>query len=246
MLLNDNNLYMIDKDLSQAISCLRLPLALLIVFGHSDILSFPIYSHGEIALFEQSNISIPVCFFSLVLFGSAVPLFFMISGYLFFVKNDSFNTSLYKSKLNKRLTTLLVPYLIWNLLYVLFNILIVAYKGGEIDFLSQIISLWKMSGQPYPADPALWFVRDLMVCMILSPVIYYVIKRYFLFSPFIIILLSLWLTDSFSDKIFPGISISSCLFFSVGAFVGVKRMDITTILKKSGGVYFYFGFLFHS
>ena len=237
---------MIDKDLSKAISYLRLPLALLIIFGHSDILSFPIYSHGEIAMFEQSNICIPVSFFSLVLFGSAVPLFFMISGYLFFIKNDDYNASLYKSKLEKRLTTLLVPYIIWNLLYVLFNIMVEVSKGVEIDYSSQIFSLWSMPGQPYPADPALWFVRDLMVCMILSPIIYYLTKRYFLFSPFIIILLSLWLTNSFSDKIIPGISISSCLFFSVGAFMGIKKKDVSTILKTTGGAYSLSGLLFLS
>lgn len=235
MLLKDKKNNMIDKNLSQAISYLRLPLALLIIFGHSDILSFPIYSHGEIAMFEQSSICIPVSFFSLVLFGSAVPLFFMISGYLFFIKNDDYNASQYKSKIKKRLTTLLVPYLIWNLLYVLFNIIVEVLKGGEIDFSSQIFSLWSMPTQPYPADPALWFVRDLMVCMILSPIIYYLTKRYFLFSPFIIIFLSLWLTNSFSDKIIPGISISSCLFFSVGAFVGIKKKDVSTILKTTGG-----------
>ncbi len=36
-----------NKDLSLAIRNLRIPLALLIVIGHSDILHFPLISQGE-------------------------------------------------------------------------------------------------------------------------------------------------------------------------------------------------------
>ena len=40
----------------------------------------------------------------------------MVSGYLFFLKNDSFTLDDYKGKISKRIKSLLVPYLIWNVI----------------------------------------------------------------------------------------------------------------------------------
>jgi fucose 4-O-acetylase-like acetyltransferase len=225
---------MIDKQLSKSISLLRLPLSLLIVFGHADIMKFPIYSHGNIALFSQTVISYPICLFSLVLFGSAVPLFFGISGYLFFNKPD-FNTVIYRDKLKRRIKTLLIPYITWNIIYVLFNIMVLKSKGQTINIVSQIGSLWNMPNSSFPADPALWFVRDLMVCMVLTPIVYYIVKKKNVFAMFFMVFFSFWLTNAFSDKIIAGISISSLLFFSIGAFLAVNKTDIVNWLKTMGG-----------
>ena len=237
---------MIDKQLSKTISLLRLPLALLIVFGHADILKFPIYSHGEIAFFDQSIICYPVSFFSLVLFGSAVPLFFGISGYLFFNKQD-FNVDIYRDKLKKRVKTLLIPYVSWNILYILFNVALLKFKGESFDVITQIGSIWCMPNSLFPADPALWFVRDLMLCMVLTPILYIIVKRKYVFVLFFITSFSLWLTNSFSDKLIPGISISSILFFSLGAYLAINRTEIVNRLNSiGGGVFCLFGYLFQS
>ena len=232
---------MIDKQLSKSISLLRLPLSLLIVFGHADISKFPIYSHGNIALFNQTVISYPICLFSLVLFGSAVPLFFGISGYLFFNKPD-FNTIIYRDKLKKRIKTLLIPYITWNIIYVLFNMMVLKSKGQTINIVSQIGSLWNMPNSSFPADPALWFVRDLMVCMVLTPIVYYIVKKKHVFTIFFMVFFSFWLTNAFSDKLIAGISISSLLFFSIGAFLAVNKTDIVNWLKTMGGVFYSFGY----
>lgn len=223
-----------DKDISQSISYLRLPLALLIVFGHANILSFPICSHGEFAIYNLSIISYPISFFSLILFGSAVPLFFMVSGYLFFAKESSFNLHIYKIKIRKRFFSLLVPYLMWNVTYVLFNCFAEWSRGKEIEVLEQIRGVWAMKGSSFPADPVLWFVRDLIVCIILAPVLYYISRRRWVFSVLFVLLLSLWLTNSFQDRLLPGISISSMLFFSIGAFMGINNVDIKKYLISSG------------
>ena len=44
----------------------------------------------------------------------AVPIFFLISGYLFFVKLEEWRTDVWVDKLKRRVKTLLIPYLLCN------------------------------------------------------------------------------------------------------------------------------------
>ena len=44
-----------------------------------------------------------------------VPMFFAISGYLFFYNLDKFSTRQYLNKIKRRFHTLFIPYLFWNL-----------------------------------------------------------------------------------------------------------------------------------
>ena len=225
----------IDKELSQTISLIRIPLALLIIFGHSDILSFPLISNGELVTYNQSIIRYPIILFSQILFGPAVPLFFMISGYLFFFNSNCLDKRLWVSKLKKRMKTLLVPYLLWNILYVIYTMLGLISKGQEFDIFQLLSGVWSMAGSNFPADPALWFVRDLMIIMFLSPVVDIVISKQYFFIPFILTSFSIWLVSTSSDLILPGFSVNSILFFTIGGFLGKKNINVTTYLKRIGG-----------
>lgn len=99
--------------LSHSVSQLRFPLAVLVVFGHANILQFPI--NGVSSNFDV--IQYPIILFCKIIFDPAVPLFFLISGLLFFWNVDSFSKNEYKRKIKKRIKTLLLPYLVWNLIY---------------------------------------------------------------------------------------------------------------------------------
>lgn len=59
----------------------------------------------------------------------AVPLFFIISGALFYRNYDN---SKYLSKVKRRATSLIIPYLIWNTLSLVFNIFITKFLSGYI------------------------------------------------------------------------------------------------------------------
>lgn len=52
-------------------------------------------------------------FFSNVLGRISVPLFFFISGYLFFL-DSKFDLQAYRKKIRSRKRSLLIPYLFWN------------------------------------------------------------------------------------------------------------------------------------
>jgi fucose 4-O-acetylase-like acetyltransferase len=69
--------------------------------------------------------------FSYVLGGIAVPLFFFISGFLFFLNIENFNLQSYGNKLQTRGKTLLIPYLFWNLFAIAIYSLITAIPASK-------------------------------------------------------------------------------------------------------------------
>lgn len=112
----------------------------------------------------------------------AVPVFFVISGFLFYRRLENWNWEGYLCKLRRRIHSLLIPYIIWNTSYILFAllgaILAVLVKGVSFSVLTD----WYHSeglyalywGGPYLFP--FWYIRDLMVLVVISPVIYGCVK----------------------------------------------------------------------
>lgn len=118
----------------------------------------------------------------------AVPLFYVISGYLFFLKVPDGMKSIY-AKIQKRIRTLLIPYIIGCLFFVLFGVVIAItpgiskYVNGSVmplfdEPLYQIIcSIFYDSGNGSPCAFQLWFLRDLILIVATSPIWYLLLKH---------------------------------------------------------------------
>lgn len=114
---------------SESINMLRFPLAILVVFVHSfgaDVDVSELHASGLTGLAVYDYIRL---FFSVVIARSAVPIFFIISGYLLFLKVEEYNKTVYVSKLRKRWHSLVVPYFSWIVLLILW---ILMFKVGGI------------------------------------------------------------------------------------------------------------------
>jgi len=118
---------------SKVIHTLRFPLICLVVCVHSfsfikgwnvDALSLLNISGADI--YSLFCISI-----SMTLAHIAVPTFFVISGFLFFKGLERWNWDIYKGKMRKRIYTLLIPYLIWNTIFIITKI--TPLMGGGIS-----------------------------------------------------------------------------------------------------------------
>lgn len=234
----------INSELSHSISQLRFPLAVLVVFGHANILSFPIKG-----LFSEfSVIQYPILLFSKIIFDPAVPLFFLISGILFFWNVKIYDKSTYRSKIKKRIKSLLLPYLVWNIIYDIPQLSkgffdCIRYGGGYdglITIFKSLVNLWFWTNQidrlpnfemTTPIDPPLWFVRDLFVCMLSTMLIYHALNKKKTCGITLFILLCWWLTGKY-QYLFPGISVPSFLFFGIGSAIGIHKIDIIKISKK--------------
>ena len=101
--------------------------------------------------------------------GLAVPFFFAVSGYLLagHVGEDGW----WGSALKKRVWSLLVPYLIWN---VVFFVADIPRSGASVSGFATCLGLnpFEMPGV-YP----LWFVRSLMILVVISPVLVRLVRR---------------------------------------------------------------------
>lgn len=98
----------INKQESEALNITRFVMSIFIVFFHAYT-SVQIYDYWK---------DLPVYrgvarFFSLQIGEMGVPVFFLISGYLFFGKYQQ-TWMCYKSKMQKRFYSLFVPYIFWN------------------------------------------------------------------------------------------------------------------------------------
>lgn len=219
--------------ISEAINILRFPLIFSIVFIHFNI-SQGLTIHGvRYCLdlpFWLNKIAI---LFSNVLACFSIPLFFAISGYLFF--RSSFNVDVYKAKMTKRSRSLLVPYILWNLIALLIETLkgIPSGNYGNWTIANFLATFWdtasmgvfnnnpQVSSDAYPQVGPLWFVRDLIVVSLLSPLVYYMIKRLKLLA--IVVMGILWTVAPKLDVYYLSQFSTALFFFSLGAYCSLNK-----------------------
>ena len=114
---------------------LRFPLALAVVFIHA-MGAAPRWQHAS----ELSLLDACKWLFSQTLAGVAVPTFFFLSGYLFFLGMSEARVTwaFFLAKWKRRLPTLLLPYLTWNVLAFL-------WRWGESGW-GAFAARWKREG----------------------------------------------------------------------------------------------------
>ena len=103
--------------------------------------------------------------------GLAVPVFFVISG--FFFASHAESSSWWRDGLRKRVHTLLIPYLIANVLWYLADS---ALSGRTIGIHGFCVGLG-LDLRARPADGPLWYMRGLMIFMVLAGPLYGLIRR---------------------------------------------------------------------
>ena len=148
-------------------------LSVLVVLIHAS--SFSQYIRSVEIPFFENFINI---FFRKALPLFAVPLFFIILGATFF---RDYNSSDYLKKIKNRIRTLAVPYLIWNILCMIFSIIISNtfisnYLIGRQKFVFTAENVL-LSVFHYKCNGPFWFVFALMLYVLLTPLIQILIKN---------------------------------------------------------------------
>ena len=133
---------------------------------------------------------------------------------------------------------MLVPYLIWNLLVIISLIITgnfpyLPISTGWFDNVKYYLSAFvcfKQSGIPIAFQ--FWFIRDLLILNILSPIIYRLVKDNFLGTIWVSALLILWIMF---EKERPFLfNISAITFYSIGAYLRVHHIGLDIIANKVG------------
>lgn len=144
---------------SKKITVIQFILSILVVYQHAQ------YRYSGAVFGEIQR-------FLFYLIQAAVPMFFMISGYLFYRTFKPENT---KEKLLSRVRTLVIPYFLWNAIYTVF--IVVLYKLNFIKNVD-IEWNWKILIQTINSDfSPLWFLKYLIVFSLIAPAMYYLLKN---------------------------------------------------------------------
>lgn len=219
---------------SYIIDSLRFPLMLLVVFIHVPI------NTAEVPLWEYSLADGQAVFIyisrliSYVVGAAAVPCFFVFSGYYTFAKNPNkwLVPSDYKRELMKKARTLLLPYLLWNLLMFVSiwvkDSLVGVFNGvNPVDLISitpphcwDDILLRVFWGGPI--NMPLWYVRDLLVLLLVAPLVYVAVKRSSYIVP-LLFLLALWCNPPF---------VLSAAYFSLGALFAIRKVQLISVAER--------------
>lgn len=236
----------------QCLGILRFPLALVVVFFHCfdtrdiaidgvlmTLADFPLYAW--VISFKRAFLS-----------GYSISIYFFISGFLFFLWNDMTKEA-YIGKLRRRVNTLLIPYIVWNavaMVFVLVRVLPIfgslnpfadaranitpssvlscffLYDGSLIstEFAPGAVLREVVVRDNGPVNMPLWFIRNLMIMVLCTPVLYWILKRarhYFLLLLAVLYFLLPFLSidDTFGF-------IHSFFFFSWGAYFTIHHRDI--------------------
>jgi peptidoglycan/LPS O-acetylase OafA/YrhL len=194
----------------------------LIVFYHTDtslLLSMPLNGVSSV-LYQILR----------TLMHVAVPLFFIFSGYLFFRQPEHFTRKVYRDKLERRIRTLLIPYLIWNFFAMFVTIGTSIFSLHPDYFIDSFVGIGEgFCGMPKAFQ--LWFLRDLMLMCLLSLPLYYLLRGR---RPWILLLFALLYVYQWTYRVHPIIYRfpSALLFFSVGAYMGIHKMNIIETVRR--------------
>ena len=100
---------------SATIDFLRFPMAVAVVMIHVNPQVMPL-NEADFPLFSADGLfNVVAIGLSHVLARIAVPVFFLLSGMLFFLNMRQLSWGGYRAKLKSRVHTLIIPYLLWNL-----------------------------------------------------------------------------------------------------------------------------------
>jgi succinoglycan biosynthesis protein ExoH len=211
----------VTANVSSRINLMRIVLISGIVFVHIPFDPQTSPFNGDYGLFDWLR-----AFLRDSLFRVGVPCLSVISGYLLF-RNGTAPQS-YAKTIGRKTKTVILPFLLWNSAFFLLILLLQHYgiADGYMPDLSEATPhtatslLFAVDGEPI--NLPLYFLRDLFVCILLSPVLAFLIRRAPLPTLVLLLLLAAW-------PVSIGIVLrNSILFsFSFGIYLSLHRVDVT-------------------
>ena len=220
MRLNYQNLFWKKKEFVSFL------LSILVFFIHSNFAQDSIKNSFISTLNQKTSF-----FFSCSITQFAVPMFFILSGISFF---KEYNTKKYLTKIKSRLFTLVIPYLLWNTVWLLW----------EIFCSYSFVERFSATDKPYPltltsilkgvffhgCNGPFWFMFNLIVFSFAAPIVFLIIRNKYVSLIFII---GLSISSLFGIHIpatlfyYP----NSIIFYLIGAMIGYHYFDFVS--KKS-------------
>lgn len=209
------------KYLSNKLRAISFILICMIVWLHAQVIEL---SPNGIAVYVQH-------FFTEKITRIAVSFFFLISGFLFcYTIDQNHKIKSFKNKIKKRVSTLLIPFMIWNILCLI--LVVIIQNSSQINiYSSDIVPEYNFYDYIYqiifdrpPIAYHLWFIRDLFVVTLISPVIY-LLLRYLKF--FYILIITIFYLFYWHIGFLSAVSI---VFFTFGMYIAMYHKELPNII----------------
>ena len=154
----------------------------------------------------------------------SVPAFFLISGYYFFLHFETWNTTLWLDKLKKRVFTILIPFILWNIIAMAQYVLRALIVKEPFSFAQMYAERGIFIDYP------LWFLRDIVLMSLLAPLVYFIVKKFgiwFFVAMMAFPLIGIWTSREI-------LTYNAVLFFILGAYLQINELDIISSFRKLG------------
>jgi succinoglycan biosynthesis protein ExoH len=167
----------IDQELSARINIARLLLIAGIVFVHVPFDQDSNAYLGQYGAFDWVRV-----FLRDVIFRIGVPCLSAISGLLLF--RNGLETLNYRRILSAKFASLFLPFLLWNAVFLLGVTLLQVWDLGLGYFPTMVDASYRelanlvFATEAMPINLPLYFLRDLLLCILMAPVIGYLVKHY--------------------------------------------------------------------
>lgn len=220
----------LEKRQSELIKAMRFPLIVLVLYVHSVRpeavpMEWSLEGHNVFRIFTE--------IVSHYIGGLSLCWFFFFSGFLFYYnKKHQFGWHWVKGKYKRRVKSILIPYIVWNLLNVAVILVVTSLFGwagitvsrDPLDAVEKGPLYWFITG---PIDFPLWYLRELIVLSILAPILYYPVKKWPGIT--LLVLLACYVAPifGFDTFLFPSFS-----FFGLGAFMSIRRDNLVGICHR--------------
>ena len=204
---------LLSQDLSKTLSVCNLICTVLIISIHFNTKQHINLSDGFTINYYLQE------FITNSLARVAVPFFAFTSGFFFF-RRFSFTINSYKSLINKRFVSLFIPYVLGASLVLIAEL----FYGRMIDFESTTAREVLVAIFVKPLSVQFWFVRDLILLTLISPIIYFLLTK--LCWVFVLFCMISWLLDFEPAPLWGGrslVTIEVGAFFVLGAYLYKKR-----------------------
>lgn len=213
-----------SEKVSNKITYLNFALAFMILNLHSAYMS--LFNATDIVVFINNVVK--------VMCNMAVPTFFFVSALLFY---KSCEKKTYIDVIQKKIRTLLMPYICWNI--VCFPLKeFKNYKSGlGLSFTSAFDLIGNILNSSY--DPVLWFVRVLFIYFLIYPINLFFIKKKRLYPLTVVIIFII------NIIIGPTVGYATCRYwlpvYMVGAYIGYWYNDKVFSQDRSNSNYWRIG-----
>lgn len=196
-------------------------LSIFVIFIHANNLTYYEWSYGDVT---WTKVYYMEKLLSSGIGNICTPTFFLLSGYLFFRSLNIFSADIWtqiRKKQLKRVRTLLVPYLVWNSIYMLFYMFIARIpfissfmrnQAMEISFVNILKGILF-----HEANFAFWYMATLIILVALTPLIALILKCKGAF----IIVFALVALGGIMDLQLPDFECKFIFFFLLGSYLAV-------------------------